>query len=94
MKAKNVILLLSKVIVICISVILIVMISDEMKRRKVDWKYDQVYTINNTHDATLTALGIEEIFYYDWEETANSLDIPIDSLTINTFLKHLLHEDN
>ena len=98
MTAKIVLLSLLNVAIIVIFVMLIVIISDEAKTEKQYkaemWKYEEVYRINDIHDVTLDALGIDEIFYYDWEETAHALDIPIDSLTINMFLKHLLHEDN
>ncbi|MHA1199463.1 MAG: hypothetical protein ACTSQF_09070 [Candidatus Heimdallarchaeaceae archaeon] len=81
-----------------ILVIFLVAVVDHYKIKKEykekNWKYEEVYHINNVHSATLDALGIDEIRSDDWEETANSLDIPIDSLTINIFLKHLLHEDN
>lgn len=87
--------LLIKVVLITAAVIITVMIVDQKQYRKENWKYEEVYRINEVHKPTLNALGIEEVFYYDWEETANSLDVPVDSLTLNMFIKHLLHhEDN
>jgi ABC-type bacteriocin/lantibiotic exporter with double-glycine peptidase domain len=96
MTIKNVLLLLLNVAMICIIVILLVAIVDHIKGDKQYkaemWKYEEVYCINDIHASTLDVLGIEEIFYYDWEETAHSLNIPVDSLTINAFLKHLFHD--
>ena len=97
MTIKNVLLLLLNTAIIVVFVILLVAVVDKTKADKQykedNWKYEEVYRINNVHSATLDALGIDEIMYYDWEETANSLDIPVDSLTINVFLKHLYHDD-
>jgi hypothetical protein len=97
MTTKNVLLLLLNTAIIVVFVILIVMVSDKIKadkQYKVDnWKYEEVYRINDVHAPTLDALGIDEIFYYDWEETAHSIGIPVDSLTVNMFLKHLLHPE-
>jgi len=94
---KNVLLLFLNVALICLFVILLIAVVDhcsiEKKYKEKNWKYEEVYRINDVHSATLNAVGIEEISYYDWEETARSLDIPIDSLTVNMFLKHLLHHD-
>lgn len=96
MTVKNVVLLMFNVTLIVITVLLIIVLSDHLNEKKWHrekmWQYEEVYRINEIHKPTLDALGIDEVFYYDWEETANSLDIPVDSLTINAFLKHLLHE--
>lgn len=84
-----------KAALITLSVLAIIIISDDLKTKKEykekNWKYEEVYRINDVHSATLNAVGIEETFYYNWEETAHSLDVPVDSLTINMYLKHILH---
>jgi hypothetical protein len=97
MTVKNVLLLLLNVVIIVTFVILIVVVSDHLKAKKQYqekmWKYEEVYCINDIYVSTLEVLGIDEILYYDWEEAAHALDIPIDSLTINVFLKHLLYDN-
>lgn len=98
MTLKNTLLLVLNIAMICVFVILVVVVADnakiEKERKATEWKYEEVYRINDVHKPTLDALGIEEIFYYDWEETAASLDVPVDSLTVNMFLKHLLHYED
>ena len=98
MKLTHVLLLLFKVVAVVVFVTLITMVADHLKAEKQHkekmWKYEEVYYINETYDNFLLLLGIDEVYYHDWEETANSLDIPVDSLTVNMFLKHLLHHED
>jgi hypothetical protein len=54
--------------------------------------YQEVYYMNNdeAHQFVFELLGVDSVHYYDWEETAASLDIPIDSLTTKIYMQHLL----
>jgi len=96
MNTANVLLLLLKVAIIVLSIIALIVLVDTLKEKKQYredmWVYEEVYRINDVHKPTLDALGIDEVFYFDWQETAHSLGIPIDSLTVNMFLKHILHD--
>ena len=96
MNTANVLLLLLKVAIIVLSIIALIVLVDTLKEKKQYredmWVYEEVYHINDVHSETLKALGIDEVFYFDWQETAHSLGIPIDSLTVNMFLKHILHD--
>jgi len=64
-----------------------------------DSKYPQVDTMNNSefHLSIHEELGIYPPEYYDWEETANSIGIDVDSLTIDLYYAsfgiEILNED-
>lgn len=52
--------------------------------------YPEVDLLNSEYTEELKALHCDTIvYYYDWEETANSLGISTDDLTIDLYLKHL-----
>jgi len=92
MKIVDVLLLWLKVAIIVVSVIFLVVITDTIQEQRAA-VYHEVYIINHIYADSLKALCVEPVEYYDWEETANSLNIPIDSLTIDMFFKHILHEN-
>ncbi len=55
-----------------------------------DYEYYQVFLLNRDykeeHKAAHILLPIED---HDWEETANALGIPVDSLSIATYLDYI-----
>jgi len=84
----DIMLYLLKAMSIVVIVMLMVVVADEIQEQQAA-VYHEVYLINHKHQEELEELGIEKIEYYDWEETAHSLNIPIDSLTISIFMKHI-----
>ena len=87
MRTVDVLLHLLKAGLIAIAVILLVIASDAMDNH---YKYPEVAELNKHHRDTLEALTVElPVHYYDWEETAHSLGVSMDSLTIDMFLTHL-----
>lgn len=51
-------------------------------------KYYQVALINSMYHDTLDAIHAYPTLDCEWEETAASLDIPLDSLSIDTYMQH------
>lgn len=56
-------------------------------------EYEEVVILNGVeYKATMDSLGITHVYYHDWEETANALDIATDCLTVALYLQHIKGE--
>lgn len=89
MTLKTVLQHFAAVTIIVLTVLGMMMIESEHKDMK-EAKYPQVHFINNEYKDVLDSLGIEKIEYYDWEETANALNIKVSNLSVTIFMDHLV----
>lgn len=56
-------------------------------------EYEEVVILNGVeYKAVMDSLGITHVYYYDWEETSNALDIATDCLTVALYLQHIKGE--
>lgn len=52
-------------------------------------QYEEVRILNAFYQDFHDSLGINYVYDHDWEETANALGIPVDSLTIDMYVAYL-----
>jgi hypothetical protein len=57
--------------------------------------YPEIELLNNEYADTLVALHcVLPVYYYDWEETAASIGIDIEDMTIDLYIKHILWKND
>ena len=65
----------------------------EVGSHETETRYEEVIILNGVeYKATMDSLGITHVYYYDWEETANALDIAVDCLTVALYMQHIKGE--